>query len=78
MKSSAANSQITSEFVVAPVTIAGKQMEPATSMPVTNPARFEEVVGQVALGRAADAEAAVEAADKEYHSWSALNAWCEF
>lgn len=57
--------------VRAPVLVAGRRL-PTSFLPVHNPARTTEVVGEVAAGSAADADAAVRAAHAALPSWSHL------
>jgi aldehyde dehydrogenase len=49
--------------------IDGKRVDPSEWMPVRNPARLDEVVGDAPQGTAADAALAVDAADRALGEW---------
>ncbi|HEC17108.1 MAG TPA: aldehyde dehydrogenase family protein [Sedimenticola sp.] len=57
-----------------PLIIGGEEIETGCSLVSVNPARPDEVVGRVASGGEAEAEAALKAAEAAFPAWSALGA----
>jgi aldehyde dehydrogenase len=59
--------------VRAPVLVAGEELDVAEWLPVVNPARTSEVVGEVAMGGAEHVDRAVQAAAAAFPAWAALH-----